>query len=277
MTKKADLPVILSKEMEEWLGFQNTLDVEDCHRLLSSQVEEFDYEEYQFYMGHLLNNLRNPSKKYEVLKLQWKFFTINEGWESPNLLKYWANSSSHPPQDGREWIDPIFNQNEMKEFCDHFSMEQFADYGFRKLTYRKLNEEGVIEIDWKNDPKNRPEVHKDDFLWDSGSSFDIEIIKKINDKVVKSKKIEVKGTPKDYVHFFLGSSEWEELLKSEPKKYQIYVVTKAETTVPCLKKYKDPLNSIKTNEFNYISKTEFSGPKIEPETIPQNESGERVV
>lgn len=507
MPKTAYVPVVLSKELENWLGFQDNLSVEDCHELISSQIDGFVYEEYKFYMQHLLNNLRKS--KQEAISKPWKFYTKNATWESPDQLKYWADPSSNPPQDEQQWIESVLSPEDMEELCDYFSIPETADYedhldlakpdeklqkhikgrltnivyawksmntnrsikdcyqqivnkinaltflmlpedyyfegqafikdeklyysytweDNRKLiakvigeylsfteneikqlepalnttlrlflggkleafnqfkiefeTYKPSNsnkiqtppesprgplkkvplvldnepvilpqipspeqpsqptstkkytsktntpsstpsgtgnktksppkepteedkirkkeigmwaeqhivwnkvnkyknllkvqpiensglrsfitDKNVIEIDWKNDPKNRPEGRKDDILWDSGSPFDIEIVKKTNAVVTKRKKIEVKGTPKDNIHFFLGSSEWLELSRSEPKTYQIYVVTNAKTTSPYTTKYKDPLEDIKSNEFSYISKTEFTGPKIEPE------------
>lgn len=73
-------------------------------------------------------------------------------------------------------------------------------------------------------------------------------------------------------HFFLGSSEWQELITAKPGKYRIHVVTNIKSDKPGKKCYKDLLSELRTNDeltrsFSFISKTEFTGPAV---TVEEN-------
>lgn len=159
------------------------------------------------------------------------------------------------------WAENHVMWNLTKKYQEKYPKWQMEKLGQGAKKFKKLETENVIDIQWNNDPENRPVGKEDDDLWDSGQPFDIKIIKKI-DAVVKIKMIEVKGTRKSQIHFFLGSSEWKTLLNSNPKEFQIHVVTGVGTDSPCVTCYKDLLEKIRKNEFDYISKTEFSGQTV---------------
>lgn len=132
LSRTAQLPVKLSKEMEDHLGLQKIITVEDCHDLLTRLETEFDYEPYVMILRHLLYNLKNVTKSPDILKKKWRFYADDHSWGSTEELKRWAAPRSHPPEDERKWIDRVdFSDAEFAEFCTFFNIQPILDHAVK--------------------------------------------------------------------------------------------------------------------------------------------------
>lgn len=128
----------------------------------------------------------------------------------------------------------------------------------------------TITFMWFNDPRH-PEArnHKKEMPWDSHHLFDIQkVIINKEGKEIKTRWIEVKGTPRNDIHFFLKSNQWQ-LAIENPDKYRLYVVTKVGTNEATPHVYRNLLTCIQNQRLRPISTIQFKGMKEKEEQEEQ--------
>jgi hypothetical protein len=132
-------------------------------------------------------------------------------------------------------------------------LEDFKN-GTRRITLEKS--QTVVDYIWNNDPILRPQDQKDDESWDSGQHYDIEIKETKAQAATIVKRIEVKGTVSERIHFFLQGLEWRTLLQN-PANYHVYVVTKVGSEDAVATIYDNFLQALQNQQIVPISATEF--------------------
>lgn len=167
----------------------------------------------------------------------------------------------------RKYTEGGSNKNNTKYKGTYIQSE--IKSGNKTFTYSDASKWKTIEVKWKNDPDILQGIQPKDELdkrcrqeygiYESYGDCDIEI-EKIGNGFLKDKKIEVKGTESRSIHFYLGTSEWASLVKSEPKLYQIHVVTDVGSSTSCITRYSNLFESIRTLTIG--SSIEFRGPKV---------------
>jgi hypothetical protein len=121
----AVLPVTLSREMEQFLGFKMRIDVNDCHRLLGllEKTEKYRLETYKLVLQHLLLNSRIPEEKEKIKeKKDWRFQATDNSWDTLDKLHYLSHTRSSLPIDSSGWIKPVLSEREMEEFYTLFGI-----------------------------------------------------------------------------------------------------------------------------------------------------------
>ena len=112
----AQIPVKLSPEMEKFLGFKSTLDVQACQTFLQVLKRSYKHDLYIYVMDQLLQILRKADPiTLEGIK-KWEFLAANNEWKAASQLKAWAIAHAQVP-DTAEWLKDIFKAKETEEFC----------------------------------------------------------------------------------------------------------------------------------------------------------------
>lgn len=112
----AQIPVKLSPEMENFLGFKTALDIQACQTFLQNLKKSYKHDLYKYVMDQLLQALRKADTSQIEYVKKLEFQTASNEWKPAYQLKAWAITHTPVPETS-EWLKEIFNAKENEEFC----------------------------------------------------------------------------------------------------------------------------------------------------------------